>query len=72
MTVPQFYLRSLLLLFVTLTSARAADTLLTLPFENVSGKADYNWVGESFVVLYADLLETPGLRVIDPAERDQV
>ena len=72
MAVPQIYLRALLLLLVTLIPARAADTLLTLPFENISNKPDYNWVGESFVVLYADLLETPGLRVIDPAERDQV
>ncbi len=75
MAVSQFYLRSLLLALFMLAaqaSARAADTLLTLPFENISNKPDYNWVGESFVVLYADLLETPGLRVIDPAERDQV
>ena len=75
MAVLQFYFRILsliLVMSVALASARAADTLLTLPFENISGKADYNWVGESFVVLYADLLETPGFTVIDPAERDQV
>ena len=25
-----------------------ADTVMVLPFENVSGKAEFNWVGESF------------------------
>jgi tetratricopeptide (TPR) repeat protein len=72
MAVRSAFIRSLLVLLVCGVSVRAADVLLTLPFENVSGKAEYNWVGESFVVQYADLLENPGLRVIDPAERNQV
>ena len=51
---------------------RAADVLLPLPFENVSGRTEYNWVGESFVVLFAELLDTPQLQVLDPAERNLV
>ncbi len=66
-----FSLALLVLLCLTVTS-KAADVLLTLPFENVSGHPEYNWVGESFVVLYADLLETPFMQVLDPDERDLV
>lgn len=61
-----------LLLLLGAASARAEDVLLTLPFENVSGRAEYNWVGESFVVLYGDLLETKQLKVLDPDERNLV
>lgn len=53
-------------------TGKAADVLLALPFENVSGRPAYNWVGESFVVLYADLLETPFVQVLDPDERNLV
>lgn len=53
-------------------AALAQDVLLTLPFENVSGRSEYNWVGESFVVLYGDLLETPHMKVLDPDERNLV
>lgn len=53
-------------------TSRAADVLLTLPFENISGRPEYNWVGESFVVLYAELLDTAQLQVLDPAERNLV
>jgi tetratricopeptide (TPR) repeat protein len=66
-----FSLALLVLLCLTI-SGKAADVLLTLPFENVSGRPEYNWVGESFVVLYADLLETPFMQVLDPDERDLV
>lgn len=53
-----------------MTAARAADVLMTMPFENVSGRAEYHWVGESFAVLLSDLLDTPGLVVIRPDERN--
>ena len=50
--------------------ARAADeVMLPLPFENVSGRSDYQWVGESFALMLADLLDTPGLVVLSPDER---
>lgn len=65
-------LLSLLSLLALSGSGRAADVLLTLPFENVSGRPEYNWVGESFVVLYADLLDNAQLRVLAPNERNLV
>lgn len=53
-----------------LTSARAAeDILLPLPFDNVSGRAEFQWVSDSFAILLADLLDTPGLAVLSPEER---
>lgn len=53
-----------------LSSARAAeDILLPLPFENVSGRADVQWVSDSFAILLTDLLDTPGLVVLSPEER---
>jgi Flp pilus assembly protein TadD len=41
-----------------------------MPFENVSGRGEYHWIGESFAVLLSDLLDTPGLIVISPDERN--
>jgi tetratricopeptide (TPR) repeat protein len=63
---------ALLALLCLPVPGKAADVLLTLPFENVSGRPEYNWIGESFVVLYGDLLETPFMQVLDPEERDLV
>lgn len=50
--------------------AAADDVLLTLPFENISGRPEYNWVGDSFAVLLADLLDVPGITVLTPEERN--
>ncbi|MEK6299870.1 MAG: tetratricopeptide repeat protein [Acidobacteriota bacterium] len=47
-----------------------ADTIVTMPFENVSGRAEYNWVGESFAAALSDLLDKPGLVGIRPDERN--
>ncbi len=52
------------------TSAVARDTLVTVPFENVSGRPEYNWIGESFSVMVSYLLDTPGLSVIRSDERN--
>ena len=57
-------------LAVSAVTARAADVLLTMPFENVSGRPEYHWIGESFAVSLSDLLDTPGLVVITPDERN--
>lgn len=65
-------LLSLLTALALTGTNRAADVLLTLPFENISGRPEYNWVGESFVVLYAELLDNAQMQVLDPAERDLV
>ena len=64
----------LLVLFVTffaVNSARAAeDVLLPLPFEDILGRAESRWVSDSFSILLADLLDTPGLVVLLPDERN--
>lgn len=54
------------------SAARAAstDTIVTMPFENLSGRPEYNWVGESFAATLADLLDKPGLVGIRPDERN--
>ena len=45
------------------------DTVMVLPFENTSGKPEFNWVGESFANSLADLLKVPSLNVISNQER---
>lgn len=73
MQAKKFYLCVILAIFglsLTVTSTRAADeVLLPLPFENVSGRSDYQWVSESFAVMLAELLDMPGLVVLSPEER---
>jgi len=59
-----------LLATAIVASAAATDTIVTMPFENVSGRAEYNWVGESFAAALADLLDKPGLVAIRPDERN--
>ena len=71
--IPGLWRRLLLLcLFVLCAGVARADTIITLPFENVSSRPEYNWIGESFSVLMADLLEMPGLVTINPDERNVV
>src|SRR2546423_228879 len=43
---------------------------MILPFENVSGQRDFNWVGESFADSLADLLGSHGLKVISSDARE--
>jgi tetratricopeptide (TPR) repeat protein len=61
---------ALTLLLATAALASAANTLVTMPFENVSGRAEYNWIGESFAASLADLLDKPGLVAIRSDERN--
>src|SRR6185436_8945895 len=69
-------MRSAVLFFILLfgcalsASAAATDTIVTMPFENLSGRVEYNWVGESFAASLADLLDKPGLVAIRPDERN--
>lgn len=69
-------MRSAVLFFILLfgcaisASAAATDTIVTMPFENLSGRVEYNWVGESFAATLADLLDKPGLVAIRPDERN--
>ncbi len=46
-----------------------SDTVMVLPFENTSGKAEFNWVGESFADSLSDLLRTPNLNIITNQQR---
>ena len=60
--------------FVVLSSFAQApqtgtDVVMVLPFENTSGKAEFNWVGESFADSLSDLLKIPSLNVITNDER---
>src|ERR1043165_1453181 len=62
----------LLALFLSFSSraAVATDTIVAMPFENLSARAEYNWVGESFTAALADLLDKPGLVGIHSDERN--
>ncbi len=51
------------------TAQKNADTVMILPFENTSTKAEFNWVGESFADSLSDLLKVPTLNVISNQER---
>ncbi len=67
--------RILLSIILILTSQAwasipATDTIITMPFENLSGRPEYNWIGESFAAQLSDLLDKPGLVAIKPDERN--
>ncbi|MEO6051957.1 MAG: tetratricopeptide repeat protein [Pyrinomonadaceae bacterium] len=47
----------------------AADVVMILPFENTSGKPEFNWVGESFADSLSDLLKVPSLNVVSNEQR---
>ncbi|HEY0407932.1 MAG TPA: tetratricopeptide repeat protein [Pyrinomonadaceae bacterium] len=70
-------LLTLMLLALCLAPARATaqtaatkDVMMVLPFENVSNRADYNWVGESFSDSLSELLNVPDLIVVSSDERE--
>jgi len=46
------------------------DTIVVMPFENLSGRAEYNWIGEGFADALSILLNKPGLAAIQSDERD--
>ncbi|MGI8639357.1 MAG: tetratricopeptide repeat protein [Pyrinomonadaceae bacterium] len=46
-----------------------ADTVMILPFENTSNKAEFNWVGESLADSLSELLKVPTLNVVSNEER---
>lgn len=45
------------------------DTVIVLPFENTSGKPEFNWVGESFALSLSELLKVPSLNVVSNSQR---
>ncbi|MBP7377791.1 MAG: hypothetical protein KA956_15085, partial [Pyrinomonadaceae bacterium] len=60
--------RSAIIFAITLFAAFGAfaqtDTVMVLPFENTTQKAEFNWVGESFADSLSDLLRIPALNVV--------
>lgn len=60
---------SLVLAAAVFPQAQATDTVMVLPFENTSGKAEFNWVGESFAAALSELLQVPTLNVVSNDER---
>ncbi len=66
------FLFTLLFLFSLALSAYAqsnADTVMILPFENISDKPEFNWVGESFALSLSELLKLPSINVVSNGER---
>jgi tetratricopeptide (TPR) repeat protein len=49
-----------------------SDVVLILPFENTSGKSEFNWVGESFADSLTDLLKGRGITVVANEERKSI
>lgn len=47
----------------------STETVVVLPFENVSNHPEYNWIGESFSDSLSTLLNKPGLIVVSNDER---
>ncbi|MBA3694654.1 MAG: hypothetical protein H0W77_14690, partial [Acidobacteria bacterium] len=63
---------TILLLSIAIVSVKAqssGDTVMILPFENTSDKAEFNWVGESIADALTDLLKVPSLNVVSNDER---
>jgi tetratricopeptide (TPR) repeat protein len=53
-------------------AAPVTDRVIILPFENTSGKPEFNWVGESFAGSLSELLKVPGFDVVSNDERKVV
>ncbi len=65
-----FFLFSLIV--VSAKAQTNNDTVMILPFENTSDKAEFNWVGESFANALSDLLKVPTLNVVSNDERKTI
>ena len=65
----RFSMLGCVLLAAFAQTQRATDVVMMLPFENTSGKPEFNWVGESFADSLSDLLRVPTLNVISNGER---
>src|SRR5215510_8621024 len=69
--IKRVFLASIILLTIRLVAEAApTDIIVAMPFENLSGRAEYNWVGESFAAALSELLDKPGLVAIRPDERN--
>ncbi|MBK8466578.1 MAG: tetratricopeptide repeat protein [Chloracidobacterium sp.] len=68
------FITTIFLLFASVSSFAQKpegpnDVLMVLPFENKSGKAEFNWIGESFSSSITELLVNKGVGIISNAER---
>jgi tetratricopeptide (TPR) repeat protein len=63
------FIAIILCAFVSVRTQTNSDTVMILPFENTSNKAEFNWVGESFADSLSDLLKVPSLNVVTNQER---
>ncbi len=59
------------LLACSAAKAFAVDVVIVMPFENRSQSTQHNWVRESFSILLADILDAPGVTVLNSDERLQ-
>ncbi|MGB7210709.1 MAG: tetratricopeptide repeat protein [Pyrinomonadaceae bacterium] len=64
-----FTLLFLSTLAISINAQGNADTVMILPFENTSGKPEFNWVGESFALSLSELLKLPSINVVSNGER---
>ncbi len=56
-------------LAISINAQSNADTVMILPFENISDKPEFNWVGESFALSLSELLKLPSINVVSNGER---
>ncbi|WP_419805862.1 tetratricopeptide repeat protein [Terriglobus sp.] len=75
MRLPSWFRWCLILLLLCLPTLRAQDdtggrVLLVLPFDNRSGQANLDWIGESFAETIAQRLSSVGYLTISRADRD--
>jgi len=64
-----FVILFVLCVWAPASAQTTTDTLMVLPFENTSDKAEFNWVGESFADSLSNLLRVPNLNVISNDQR---
>ncbi|MBI4852796.1 MAG: tetratricopeptide repeat protein [Acidobacteria bacterium] len=61
---------TLLFILSQATFSYAGEAILALPFENISGRTEYNWIGEGFSISISNLLNNLGLTPLDVEERN--
>jgi tetratricopeptide (TPR) repeat protein len=59
------------LLVLLLAAGARGDSVLVLPFANLSASTDLNWLGVSLAQAVIDALTAQGIRVLDPDEREE-
>jgi len=69
-SVLQLLISFFVLFQFNLVFANSNETVLTLPFENISNKTEYNWIGEGFSLAITNLLTNSGLIALDVEERN--